>query len=91
LVRYVCNSPLCAIARPSVIAFTGGNAQPDTLTFTVSGSQIVTLDPGTSGIVALSEVDTEGFSDDYVGQSSSFAFVTIKAGQHLTCTFVAAS
>ena len=61
LVKFVCDIPACATALPSRIDIFGGNAQPDTLTFTVSGSQLVTLDPGTFTILAFSAVGTEGF------------------------------
>ena len=93
LVKFVCNIPLCASAPPSVIDIfspNGVNAQQDNLIFTVSGSQLVTLDPGTFNIFALSAVGTEGFSGDCVQHGSGVAVVTIKAGQHLTCTFIAA-
>jgi hypothetical protein len=93
LVKFVCNIPLCAAAPPSVIdifGLNGGNAQPDILTYTVSGSQLVTLDPGTFGLFALSAVGIEGFSGDCMAHGSGDAVVTIKAGQHLMCTFIAA-
>jgi hypothetical protein len=90
LVKFVYNIPACATALPSRIDIFGGNAQPDTLTFTISGNQLVTLDPGTFTILAFSAVGTEGFSGDCVEHSSNDASVTIKAGQHLTCTIIAA-
>jgi hypothetical protein len=84
LVKFVCNIPACATARPSVIIFNGANAQPDILTFTVSGSQLVTLDPGTFSILVLSEIGGDASGDCDIGIN------TIKAGQHLTCTIIAA-
>ncbi len=88
--KFVCTIPACATALPSSIDILDGNAQPDILTFTVSGSQLVALDPGTYTILVFSEVGTEGFSGDCVEHSNLDASVTIKAGQHLTCTIIAA-
>jgi hypothetical protein len=83
LVRFVCNNPICVNARPSVIIINSANAQPVFLTFTVSGSQLVTLNSGTFNIGVLSEVGSDT-SDCFFGSG------TIKAGQHLTCTIIAA-
>jgi hypothetical protein len=80
LVKFVCDIPACATALPSRIDISGGNAQPDTLTFTVSGSQLVTIDPGTFTILAFSAVGTEGFSGDCVEHNSLDASVTIRQG-----------
>jgi hypothetical protein len=80
LVKFVCDIPACATALPSRIDIFGGNAQPDTLTFTVSGSQLVTFDPGTFTILAFSAVGTEVFSGDCVEHNSLDASVTIRQG-----------
>ena len=82
MVKFVCNIPVCATARPSVIIINSANAQPDILTFTVSGSQLVTLDPGPFRILVLSVIGQDRSGDCDIG--------TIKAGQHLTCTIIAA-
>jgi len=84
LVKFVCDIPVCATALPSLIIISSANAQPDTLTFTVSGSQLVTLDPGTFRLLVLSEIGTDLSGDCGVGDN------TIRAGQHLTCTIIAA-
>jgi hypothetical protein len=81
LVKFVCNIPICATSR-SVIIISSANAQPDILTFTVSGSQLVTLDPGTFAILVISVIGQDRSGDCDIG--------TIKAGQHLTCTIIAA-
>ena len=84
LVKFVCNIPVCATAPPSVIIIASANAQRDILTFTVSGSQLVTLDPGTFRILVLSAIGSDLSGDCDIGSN------TIKAGQHLTCTILAA-
>jgi hypothetical protein len=81
LVKFVCNIPICATSS-SVIIISSANAQPDILTFTVSGSQLVTLDPGTFSILVISVIGQDRSGDCDIG--------TIKAGQHLTCTIIAA-
>ena len=82
LVKFVCDIPVCATALPSLIIISSANAQPDTLTFTVSGSQLVTLDPGPFAIAVISVIGQDRSGDCDIG--------TIKAGQHLTCTIIAA-
>ena len=77
MVKFVCNIPICATSS-SVIIISSANAQPDILTFTVSGSQLVTLDPGTFSILVISVIGQDRSGDCDIG--------TIKAGQHLTCT-----
>jgi hypothetical protein len=74
LVKFVCDIPVCATALPSLIIISSANAQPDTLTFTVSGSRLVTLDPGTFRLLVLSEIGTDLSGDCGVGDN------TIRAG-----------
>jgi archaellum component FlaG (FlaF/FlaG flagellin family) len=82
LVRFVCNNPICATARPSIVIIVSASTPPVSLTFTVSGSQLVTLNPGDFRILVLSEIGQDRSGDCDIG--------TIKAGQHLTCTIIAA-
>ncbi|HEY7080557.1 MAG TPA: hypothetical protein VH500_12705 [Nitrososphaeraceae archaeon] len=84
MIKFICNIPICATAPPSVVVVSGVNAQPDILTFTVSGSQLVTLDAGTFRVLVLSAIGT-GLSGD-CGLDDN----PIRAGQHLTCTVIAA-
>ena len=87
LVRFVCNNPICATARPSIVIIVSASTPPVSLTFTVSGSQLVTLNPGTFDVLVLSEIGQDRTGDCGV---SSLGTSTIKAGQHLTCTIIAA-
>ena len=82
LVRFVCNNPICATARPSIVIIVSASTPPVSLTFTVSGSQLVTLNPGTFDVLVISEIGQDRSGDCDIG--------TIKAGQHLTCTIIAA-
>jgi archaellum component FlaG (FlaF/FlaG flagellin family) len=84
LIKFVCNIPECATGLPSIVVISGNNPQPDTLTFTVSGSQLVTLDPGTFRVLVISAIGT-GLSGD-CGLDNN----PIRTGQHLTCTVIAA-
>ena len=81
LVRFVCNIPACA-TFPSIIIIQSANPQRDILTFTVSGSQLVTLDPGPFAIAVISVIGQDRSGDCDIG--------TIKAGQHLTCYIITA-
>lgn len=67
---------------PIAIIIQSANPQRDILTFTVSGSQLVTLDPGPFAIAVISVIGQDRSGDCDIG--------TIKAGQHLTCTIIAA-
>jgi hypothetical protein len=84
LVKFVCNIPACA-TNPTFIGIR--DAQPPFIILTFSGSQLFTLDPGTFNIFVLSAIGIV-FSGDCVEHGGLDAFVTINAGQHLTCNII---